>query len=60
MKKKITKTGVFLTVMIVIAAFLVVRNSFSDKKTETFGSNPQPKTQTNQPYEISGTIKVKL
>jgi len=62
MKKNTAKIGVFLMVLLVTVTLAVVSRGFINKKTETFGSNLQPKIEktNNQPYQISGTVKVSL
>ena len=63
MKKNTFKIGVFLVILLTAGALVVVSRGFINKKTETFGSNSQPKIEktNNQPYIISGTInKVSL
>ena len=54
--------GVFLAILIATVTLVVFSNSLIGKKTETFGSNSQPEIEktNNQPYQISGTIKVSL
>jgi len=62
MKKKALKLGVFLMILLAAGTFVVVSGGIINKKAETFGSNSQPKIEktNNQPYQISGTVKVSL